>query len=107
MATLIPIDKLIGKLYPIFGAVLIIMTLSILGGTLVLYNMSIPEISFVNMHPDGLPIWPFMFITVACGAISGFHATQSPMISKCIQTEKHGRKVFYGAMATEGLIALA
>lgn len=107
LATLIPIDKLIGNLYPFFGAVLILMTLGILGGSLIEYNFSIPEISFVNMHPEGLPIFPFMFITVACGAISGFHATQSPMISKCIETERHGRKVFYGAMVAEGIIALA
>ncbi|MDO5329318.1 MAG: carbon starvation CstA family protein [Coriobacteriia bacterium] len=107
MATLLPIDKLIGRLYPIFGSVLIIMTIAILGGCFVEYNIAIPEISFTNMHPDGLPIWPFMFVTVACGAISGFHATQSPMISKCLEKEKQGRKVFYGAMISEGIIALA
>ena len=106
-ATLIPIDKLIGHLYPFFGAVLIMMTLGILGGALVEYNFAIPEIQFVNMHPEGLPVFPFMFITVACGAISGFHATQSPMISKCIQSERQGRLVFYGAMISEGIIALA
>lgn len=83
------------------------MTLSILGGSLIEYNVAIPEIQFENLHPDGLPIFPFMFITVACGAISGFHATQSPMISKCIQSEKQGRIVFYGAMVAEGIIALA
>lgn len=107
LATLIPIDKLIGRLYPLFGAVLIIMTLGILGGSLIEYNFSMPEITFQNMHPQDLPIWPFMFITVACGAISGFHATQSPMIAKCIQSEKEGRNVFYGAMVSEGIIALA
>lgn len=107
LATLIPIDKLIARLYPIFGAVLIIMTLGILGASLIEYNFSIPEVSLQNLHPEALPIWPFMFITVACGAISGFHATQSPMIAKCIQSEKQGRKVFYGAMISEGIIALA
>lgn len=67
----------------------------------------IPEFTLQNLHPDGLSPWPFMFITVACGAISGFHSTQSPIISKCIRTEKDGRKVFYGAMIAEGIIALA
>ena len=67
---------------------------------------TIPEISLRNLHPDGTPVWPYMFITVACGAVSGFHATQSPMIAKCIQSEKEGRKVFYGAMISESVIAL-
>ncbi len=66
----------------------------------------IPEISLKNLHPLDTPIWPFMFITVACGAISGFHATQSPMISKCLVTKKDGRRVFYGAMISESVIAL-
>ncbi len=105
LATLLPIDKIIGKLYPVFGAVLIIMALGIIGGTII-GGYSIPEISFQNLHPQGLPIWPFMFITVACGAISGFHSTQSPMVAKCITSEKHGRKIFYGAMLSESVIAL-
>ena len=105
LATLLPIDKIIGKLYPIFGAVLIIMALGIIGGIIV-GGYSVPEITLQNLHPQGLPIWPFMFVTVACGAISGFHATQSPMVSKCITSEKHGRKVFYGAMLSESVIAL-
>lgn len=65
-----------------------------------------PEINLSNLHPDGKPIWPLMFITVACGAISGFHSTQSPMIARCINNEKNGRKIFYGAMVAEGIIAL-
>ena len=93
LATLLPIDKLIGKLYPIFGAVLAIMAVGIIGG-LVVGGYSLPEISFSNLHPDGQPVWPFMFITVACGAISGFHATQSPMMARCLKKEKDGRKVF-------------
>ena len=105
LATLLPIDKIIGKLYPIFGAVLIIMALGILGG-IIIGGYSIPEISLKDLHPQGLPIWPFMFVTVACGAISGFHATQSPMVAKCITSEKNGRKVFYGAMLSESVIAL-
>ena len=105
LATLLPIDKIIGRLYPIFGAVLIIMAVGILGGTL-LGGYKIPEISLQNLHPEGLPIWPFMFITVACGAISGFHATQSPVVAKCIQSEQLGRRIFYGAMLSESVIAL-
>ncbi|MCR5404102.1 MAG: carbon starvation protein A [Butyrivibrio sp.] len=106
LATLLPIDKLIGKLYPIFGVILIVMAVSVAGGIMFIPGYEIPEISLQNLHPEGLPIWPFMFITVACGAISGFHATQSPMIAKCIVSEKVGRKVFYGAMIIESVIAL-
>lgn len=105
LATLLPIDKLIGKLYPIFGVVLLTMAVGIIGG-LVAGGYSLPEMTLTNLHPDGQPVWPFMFITVACGAISGFHATQSPMMARCIKKEKDGRKVFYGAMIAEGVIAL-
>ena len=105
LATLLPIDKIIGKLYPVFGIVLITMAIGIFAG-IIAGGHSVPELSFTNLHPEGLPIWPYMFITVACGAISGFHATQSPMISKCIISEKVGRKVFYGAMLSESVIAL-
>ncbi len=107
LATLLPIDKLIGKLYPIFGVLLILMALTVIGGILLSGGKYvIPEISLKNLHPSGTPIWPYMFITVACGAISGFHATQSPMIAKCITSEKEGRIVFYGAMISEAVIAL-
>ena len=105
LATLLPIDKIIGRLYPVFGAVLIIMAVSILFG-IFSGGYHIPEIRFQDLHPAGLPVWPFMFITVACGAISGFHATQSPMVAKCITSEKLGRRVFYGAMLSESAIAL-
>ena len=107
LATLLPIDKLIGKLYPVFGVLLIVMAIAVLGGILFSGGRyTIPELTLVNLHPEGTPIWPYMFITVACGAISGFHATQSPMIAKCITDEKVGRKVFYGAMISESVIAL-
>ncbi len=105
LATLLPIDKVIGKLYPVFGVVLICMALGILGG-IIAGGYTVPEITFASLHPEGLPVWPFMFITVACGAISGFHATQSPMVAKCITSEKEGKKVFYGAMMMESVIAL-
>ena len=105
LATLLPIDKLIGKLYPIFGGVLIIMAVGIIVG-LGIGGYRIPELQLANLHPDGKPVFPYMFITVACGAISGFHATQSPMMARCIKSEKRGRKVFYGAMIAESVIAL-
>lgn len=107
LATLLPIDKLIGKLYPIFGILLITMAISVIGGILFSGGKYIiPEISLQNLHPNGTSIWPYMFVTVACGAVSGFHATQSPMIAKCIKSEKEGRKIFYGAMISESIIAL-
>lgn len=105
LATILPIDKLIGKIYPVFGVVLIIMAVGVAGGIL-LQGYTIPEITFANLHPAEAPIWPLMFITVACGAISGFHATQSPMMARCMTSEKDGRKIFYGAMIAEGVIAL-
>ena len=106
LATLLPIDKIIGRLYPIFGVILIVMAVGIAGGILLIPDYTVPELTFKDFHPDNLPIWPFMFVTVACGAISGFHATQSPMMAKCITNEHAGRPVFYGAMIIESVIAL-
>ena len=105
MATLLPIDKIIGRFYPVFGVILILMAVSVFAG-LIMGGHTVPEVKLENLHPEGLPIWPVMCVTVACGAISGFHATQSPMISKCIKNEKSGRKVFYLAMIVEAVIAL-
>ena len=105
LATLLPIDKIIGRLYPVFGAVLIVMALGILGGV-IFGGYQVPELTLQDLHPNGLPVWPYMFVTVACGAISGFHATQSPMVAKCLTSEKLGRRVFYGAMLSESVIAL-
>ena len=105
LATLLPIDKIIGRLYPVFGVVLIVMALGILFG-IVKGGYTVPELTLRNLHPEGLPVWPYMFVTVACGAISGFHATQSPMVAKCIVSEKQGRTIFYGAMLAESVIAL-
>ncbi len=106
-ATFISIDKIIGKIYPVFGICLIIMAIGVCFGTLT-SGEKIPEIfsNFRNMHPKGTPIWAFMFITVACGAISGFHATQSPLMARCLKSERQGHFVFYGAMVAEGIIAL-
>ena len=105
LATLLPIDKIIGKLYPIFGGVLLLMAAGIMVG-LIAGGYRLPELTLANLHPDGRPVWPFMFITVACGAISGFHGTQSPMMARCLRTERDGRRVFYGAMISESVIAL-
>ncbi|MBQ9622727.1 MAG: carbon starvation protein A [Treponema sp.] len=113
LATLLPIDKIIGKVYPFFGILLILMAVGIIIGTMI-HSGERPmmELTLKNLYPgnvDGTgvkPIWPLMFITVACGAISGFHATQSPIVSRCIKSEKEGRKIFYGAMVAEGIIAL-
>ena len=108
IATFLSIDKIIGKIYPIFGICLIIMAVGVAIGIFVNPEYTIPEIwsNFHNMHPAGTPIWSFMFITVACGAISGFHATQSPLMARCMKSEKQGHFVFYGAMVCEGIIAL-
>lgn len=105
IATFIPIDKIIGKIYPVFGICLIVMALGV-GVGIFSHGYTIPEITLQSLHPDGTPIWPCMFITVACGAISGFHATQSPLMARCCKTEKESHFVFYGAMVCEGIIAL-
>ena len=107
IATFLSIDKIIGKIYPLFGICLIIMALGVALGIFT-KGYEIPEIwnNFANLHPQGTPIWSFMFITVACGAISGFHATQSPLMARCMKSEKQGHFVFYGAMVCEGVIAL-
>ncbi len=108
LATLLPIDTLIGRLYPVFGAALLIMAIGV-GYGIFTREGWVPEITdapFVSHHPKGLPIFPFLCITIACGAISGFHATQSPLMSRCLENERRGRIVFYGAMITEGIVAL-
>ena len=108
-ATLLPIDKLIGKLYPIFGLALLFMAVGIMV-MLYVHGSDMPEMwtGFYNHRedPEANPIFPMMFVSIACGAISGFHATQSPMMARCLKTEKHARPIFYGAMAAEGVVAL-
>lgn len=108
VATFVPIDKIIGRIYPLFGICLIVMAVGV-GGSLVFSDkFQMPEVwsHFTNMHPEKTEVWPFMFITVACGAVSGFHATQSPIMARCCKDERQGRRVFYGAMISEGIIAL-
>ena len=109
LATLLPVDKIIGKIYPLFAVALLFMAVGIL---VMLYvnHPALPELwdGLQNTNPDAreLPIFPIMFVSIACGAISGFHATQSPLMARCMTSERHGRPVFYGAMITEGILAL-
>lgn len=110
LATMIPIDKLIGKIYPFFGFCLLLMAVGLFFA-LIFGDYHIPELtmdSFSNMHsnPEKFPVFPMVFITIACGAISGFHSTQSPLMARCISNERDGKKVFVGAMITEGIVAL-
>ncbi len=106
LATIVPIDKLIGRIYPIFGALLVIMAVGITVMLFVNNHEFYPAAAWENQHPKELPMWPLMFITIACGAISGFHATQSPLMARCLPSEKMGKPVFYGSMIAEGFIAL-
>lgn len=110
LATLLPVDKVIGKFYPVFGFALIFMALGILG-VLLFGGVDIPDGISRGLHNrqavgDAMPVFPMMFVSIACGAISGFHATQSPLMARCLKSEKLGRPVFYGAMVAEGIVAL-
>lgn len=105
LATLLPVDKIIGRFYPYFGALLVISALGI-GIGMIVKGSPIPELTFDNMHPSNLPIFPLIFFTITCGALSGFHATQTPIISRTTKREKEGRKIFYGMMIAEGIIAM-
>lgn len=105
LATLLPIDKIIGRFYPIFGALLVISAVGV-GVGMVVTGAPIPELTLANLHPDNVPIFPLLFLTISCGALSGFHATQTPIISRTTQNEKQGRKIFYGMMIAEGIIAM-
>lgn len=111
IATIVPIDKIIGRLYPFFGALLIFMSVGLIAAVAfsseyqVMGSFEMSDM-FTNMNPRDLPLWPALFITIACGAISGFHATQSPLMARCMENETNGRFVFYGAMIGEGVIAL-
>ena len=108
LATLLPIDKLIGRVYPVFGFALLAMAIGI-GWNIYTQEGWMPELTdapFVTHHPKGLPIFPMLCITIACGAISGFHGTQSPLMARCLTSERLGRPIFYGAMITEGVVAL-
>ena len=106
LATLLPVDKIIGKVYPLFAGALLFMAAGIM---VMLYvkNPDLPEMwNGFGTKYESNPIFPMMFISIACGAISGFHATQSPLMARCITKEKHCRPIFYGAMVAEGIVAL-
>ncbi|WIH19907.1 carbon starvation CstA family protein [Photobacterium damselae] len=111
LATIVPIDTIIGRFYPLFGALLIFMSVGLITAIAfssehtLLGNFEVSQM-FSNLNPNDMPLWPALFITIACGAISGFHATQSPLMARCLENEKNGRFVFYGAMIGEGIIAL-
>ena len=109
LATLLPIDKIIGRIYPLFAIALIFMAAALLVMLYVKFP-PLPELwdGLQNTHPqaDKLPIFPILFVSIACGAISGFHATQSPLMARCMTSEYHGKPIFYGAMITEGIVAL-
>lgn len=109
-ATLLPVDKLIGRFYPIFGFALLFMAFGLLG-SLLFGGHVIPDgfsegLYSRHAQADSHPIFPMMFVSIACGAISGFHATQSPMMARCLKNERLARPVFYGAMVAEGIVAL-
>ena len=106
IATLFPIDKIIGKVYPIFGALLLIMVVLITGALILNPAYPIPEFTTQGLYLTDKSIFPYLFITIACGAISGFHASQSPIVARCIENEKDARPVFFGSMVIEGLVAL-
>jgi len=109
IATLLPIDKVIGRIYPVFGFLLMGMAVAIVVA-FAIYHPAIPEIwgGLQNRHPhaDTNPLFPMMFISIACGAVSGFHATQSTLVARCMTNERQGRHIFYGAMIVEGVVAL-
>jgi carbon starvation protein CstA len=110
LATMLPIDKIIGRVYPLFGFALLFMAVGLIIALFV-KGYHIPELTpenLRNFHTEGdkFPIFPMLFITIACGAISGFHATQSPLMARCVTNEKLGRRIFYGAMVSEGVVAL-
>lgn len=107
LATIMPIDTIIGRIYPFFSVLLLVMAFGLAGSLMLSGRPVLPNTDFfVNTNPAGLPIWPLLFITIACGAISGFHATQSPLMTRCMESEKHGRMLFYGPMIAEGVLGL-
>lgn len=108
LATVLPVDKLIGRFYPIFGAILLFMGIGIMIVMLGWHSNEMPEIfdGLHNRQSNGLPLFPMMFVSIACGAISGFHGTQSPIMARCCTNERQGRWIFYGAMVAEGILAL-
>jgi carbon starvation protein CstA len=106
IATVFPVDKIIGRIYPIFGALLLIMAVIMTGALILNPAYTIPEFTTQGLYLTDKSIFPYLFVTIACGAISGFHASQSPIVARCIENEKDARPVFFGSMVLEGLVAL-
>ena len=106
IATVFPIDKIIGRIYPIFGALFLIMAVLMTGALILNPSYSIPEFTTQGLYLTDKTIFPYLFVTIACGAISGFHASQSPIVARCMENENDARPVFFGAMVLEGLTAL-
>ncbi|MUM78706.1 carbon starvation protein A [Pseudodesulfovibrio sp. F-1] len=107
LATILPIDKIIGRFYPLLGLLLLVMTTALAVALFASPHAVLPNLDFtVNTHPGDLPLWPLLFITISCSALSGFHSTQSPLMARCVKNEREGRSVFYGAMIIEGIIGL-
>ena len=106
IATVFPVDKIIGKIYPIFGALFLIMAVLMIGALLLNPSYTIPEFTTQGLYLTDKAVFPYLFVTIACGAISGFHASQSPIVARCMENEKDARPVFLGAMVLEGLVAL-
>ena len=114
LATLLPVDKIIGSIYPFMGAILLFMAFGVgimlivgdINGTHEIMELTPAVLKNWHSNPEQNMIFPMMFIVISCGAISGFHATQSPMMARCLKNEKHARPVFYGAMIAEGIVAM-
>ena len=114
LATLLPINKIIGKIYPVFGFLLLFMAIAVstamivkfAGGKLPMLELSADSFRNYHAQPDKYVLFPMLFVVISCGAISGFHSTQAPMMARCIENEKYGRRVFYGSMITEGIVAM-
>lgn len=106
IATVFPVDKIIGKIYPVFGALLLIMIIMMTGALILNPAYTIPEFTTQGLYLTDKSIFPYLFVTIACGAISGFHASQSPIVARCIENELDARPVFFGSMVLEGLVAL-
>ena len=106
IATVFPVDKIIGRVYPIFGALLLLMAVLMTGALILNPGYSIPEFTTQGLYLTDKSIFPYLFVTIACGAISGFHASQSPIVARCVENERDARPVFFGAMVLEGLVAL-
>ncbi|WP_047245466.1 carbon starvation CstA family protein [Maribacter thermophilus] len=110
LSTVLPINKVISKIYPLFGLAMLLMAIGLLialfGGDYTIPEMVPGNLRNMTKNPEETPLFPILFVTIACGAISGFHATQSPLMARCLKNESLGKKIFYGTMITEGIVAL-